>query len=91
MKEDLLMKYLINLLNTQIVLNTYEAEELVKREGFHFNHVEVSAGQLDFYREDKMIYSLELADYQTFEIAGDFKNYFKLFIDDDNWLELYFP
>jgi hypothetical protein len=77
--------------NRQVVLNFYEEEALIQREGFNFNIIEVTDTQLFFYKENKLIYSINLLDYNTFTISNEFKNYIKLSIDIENWLELYFP
>jgi hypothetical protein len=82
---------LSTLRNRQVVLNFYEEEALIQREGFNFNFIEVADTQLFFYKENKLIYSINLLDYNTFTISNEFKNYIKLSIDIENWLELYFP
>lgn len=83
---------LSNYKNRQVVLNYYEEEELVRREGFHFEQILITKeNELVFVKDDSLILSISLQPYTMFEISHDFFHNYKLCKDTTHWINIYFP
>ena len=76
--------------NQQVVINFYEDEELVQREGLVFESIQIENNHLHFNKADKILFSLQLDEYKEFLQRNEFKNYFS-FINGKQRVELYFP
>ncbi|NSL52222.1 hypothetical protein [Calidifontibacillus erzurumensis] len=77
--------------NRQVVLNYYEDEELVQRDGLNFDKIIVTEKEIQFISNNKVKASIDLSLYKTFEVSNDFfKNYFAL-KNRENTLAIYFP
>jgi hypothetical protein len=84
------IEYLTHFQNQQVVLNFYENDELVQRDGIRFESVEIADQQLLFKRGETVLYSLPLNKWKTFRQRTEFKNYFIL-ENKDAWIDIYFP
>ena len=77
--------------NRQAVLNYYEDEELVQRDGLDFESIHVTDDEIQFLIGEKVKESIDLSKYKTFERSTEFfKNYFEL-KNGVNILRIYFP
>ncbi|MFE8697508.1 hypothetical protein ACFYKT_14285 [Cytobacillus sp. FJAT-53684] len=76
--------------NQQVVINFYEDEELVQREGLVFESIQIEDNHLYFNKAGKILFSLQLDEYKEFLQRNEFKNYFS-FINGKQRVELYFP
>lgn len=90
--EDMLtiLKHLRQFKNRQVVINFYDDEELIKRDGFYFGEIDSKGSNLVFKNDSNLLCSLDLSKYFHFKISGDFKDYFVL-SRGKRWVELYFP
>lgn len=77
--------------NRQAVLNYYEDEELVQRDGLDFEIIQVTDEEIQFLTGEKIKEAIDLSKYQKFERSKEFfKNYFEL-KNGVNILRIYFP
>ena len=77
--------------NRQAVLNYYEDEELVQRDGLDFETIVVTDDEIQFLIGEKVKEAINLSKYQSFESSKEFfKNYFEL-KNGINILRIYFP
>lgn len=77
--------------NRQAVLNYYEDEELVQRDGLDFETIHVTDEEIQFLIGEKVKEAIDLSKYKTFERSNEFfKNYFEL-KNGVNILRIYFP
>lgn len=77
--------------NRQAVLNYYEDEELVQRDGLDFESIHVTDDEIQFLVGEKAKEAIDLTKYKTFARSTEFfKNYFEL-KDGINILRIYFP
>lgn len=76
--------------NQQVVINFYDDEELVKRDGIFFNRIEVTKHHLKFIREEQCELSLSIINYPTFQVNDNFKNYYTL-LNESSYIDIYFP
>ncbi|GGJ66658.1 hypothetical protein GGR02_001614 [Anoxybacillus voinovskiensis] len=78
--------------NRQVIVNTYEDDELVARDGFFFDTIERSAVALTFLKDGKPCFIVSLQQYPHSRILSDFSGYFQLYSTEQNQkIELYFP
>jgi len=78
--------------NRQVIINTYEDDELVARDGFFFDTIERSAVDLTFFKDGKPCFIVSLQQYPHSRILPDFSGYFQLYSTEQNQkIELYFP
>ncbi|MBP2239676.1 hypothetical protein J2Z40_000229 [Cytobacillus eiseniae] len=76
--------------NKQVVINYYEKDELVRREGFFFINIEMKEGSIHFIREKNKDFILSIHDDFQFTQQSEFKHYYFLENTDER-VELYFP
>lgn len=77
--------------NRQVVLNYYQDDDFLwQRDGFHFESVQVSEGNLLFIKKNGTIVEIPLKQYISAAINSDFQNYY-IFRKDKDRLEIYFP
>lgn len=81
---------LIQFKNQQVIINFYEDDELVKREGFFFDSIHIVDSQLQFTKSESLIFSLPLEIGINFSQQYGFKNYYSIIKGADR-VELYFP
>lgn len=76
----------------QVIINFFEEEELVNREGFNFEFILVESNSLSFYRNQELICKLNLNCYTTFKKMTAFNHYFMFANQDESKImEVYFP
>jgi len=76
--------------NRQVVINTYEEEELVERDGLHFDRLLFTGRQLEVYRNGSVVKSVPVRPSATFAALAGFKDHYA-FMDGESRIELYFP
>ncbi|HHY73562.1 MAG TPA: hypothetical protein GX497_10110 [Bacillus bacterium] len=77
--------------NRQAILNYYEDEELVQRDGLDFETIHVTGSEIQFLVGDRIKETINLSQYKTFERSTEFfKNYYEL-KNGANILRIYFP
>ncbi|WP_017755495.1 hypothetical protein [Calidifontibacillus oryziterrae] len=76
--------------NRQVVVNVYEDEELVKREGFFFDSITISERNINFVKNNTNKLSIEYTPFNEFVKGDTFKDYFIL-KNGNNYIEIYFP
>jgi hypothetical protein len=82
---------LTNYQNRQVILNYYRDEDMmVKRDGFHFQSIQVTESALIFTKIDGRLVKIDIKDYPLAYINTDYQNYYTL-RNHDNHLDIYFP
>ncbi|WML56216.1 hypothetical protein [Neobacillus sp. PS2-9] len=77
--------------NRQVILNYYQdGDFLWKRDGFHFELIQIGTEQLLFLKGNDSTISVPINDYKTAVINTQFPNFFILRNGEDR-LEIYFP
>ncbi|WP_010283815.1 hypothetical protein [Bacillus timonensis] len=76
--------------NQQVVLNWYEDELLIGRDGFFFTHLLIENGSLIFRKGNKEKQTILLVTYKSFEIVPDFRDFYQL-TNETELLQIYFP
>lgn len=76
--------------NQQVIINFYEEDELVQREGLFFESIRIGDCRIQFCNEGIIIFALPFDGCMNFTQRTDFKNYYFL-EKDNNRVELYFP
>ncbi|MDR6123672.1 hypothetical protein QFZ87_003269 [Bacillus sp. SLBN-46] len=77
--------------NRQVILNYYQDEDFLwKRDGFHFESIQIGTEQLLFLKGNHSKLSVPINDYKTAVINTQFPNFFILRNSGDR-LEIYFP
>lgn len=80
-----------NYQHRQVILNYYQDEDfLYKRDGFHFQTIQVTDSALTFLKKDGTFTTINLNEYPLVSMNPDFQNYFILRNNLDK-LEVYFP
>ncbi|MGP3560219.1 hypothetical protein [Geobacillus sp. BK01] len=78
--------------NRQVVVNFYEDDELVARDGFFFDYMERSDQVLTFFKNGQARLSIPLADYPDHHVLKSFSRYYRLEHSCfRRAVELYFP
>ncbi|RFB16836.1 hypothetical protein DZB84_10600 [Bacillus sp. HNG] len=89
-KNKELVQKLLTYGNQQVVVNWYEDEQLIARDGFFFSYIQVEDGLLIFMKDQIMKQKVPLANYETIEILPDFRDFFQLTNKSES-LQIYFP
>ncbi|NHC41941.1 hypothetical protein G6549_18470 [Bacillus sp. MM2020_1] len=77
--------------NRQVILNYYDEEDFLwKRDGFHFQSIQLLNNQLLFSKKVGNNQTISLKNYDTVARNNDFQNYFILRKGEAR-LEIYFP
>ncbi len=74
--------------NRQVVINYYEEDGIIDREGFFFDSIHIHGGQFRFIKDAQVIYSLPLAE--TIMKLSGFSNHYSLG-EGEQRVEIYFP
>jgi len=77
--------------NRQVVINTYEDEELISKEGFFYDNVEVKTDKVEFIKNNNISYTIHFQKYPYFKEMDGFKNYFSFSNFNNDKVEIYFP
>ncbi|MBB6282519.1 hypothetical protein [Geobacillus subterraneus] len=85
-----LLSLLTEYRHRQVVVNFYEEDELVARDGFFFDGIERSDGLLSFIKDGRIRWSIPLDDYPSYEAVHDFPRHYR-FYGQHRAVELYFP
>ncbi len=76
--------------NQQVIINFYEEDELVQREGLFFESLQIVDCLLQFSKEGMIVFALPFDGFMYFTQRTEFKNFY--FLEKDNKrVELYFP
>lgn len=88
------MKVSIDILESyhdrQVVINYYDDEELVERNGFSFSRIKLTEKEIAFCIPDGIDYRIPTTGYVRFQRNNQFPNYYELFYKN-NRIEIYFP
>ncbi|PAE44506.1 hypothetical protein [Bacillus sp. 7884-1] len=85
------LSVLSNYENRQVILNYYQDEDMmVKRDGFHFQSIQVTESALIFTKIDGTLVKIDIKDYPHHSINTDFQNYYTL-RNHEIHLDIYFP
>jgi hypothetical protein len=84
-----MIKELTKFQNCQVVVNTYSDDELIKRDGFWFEQINVDQGFLHFFKEGKVVFRVQIEG-KTIKKEPVFKNYFSI-NENSQRIEIYFP
>lgn len=76
--------------NQQVVMNWYEDEQLIAREGFFFSSIQIEVDLLIFIKNHEIKQKILLTSYETIEILPDFRDFFQL-TSSSEVLHIYFP
>lgn len=77
--------------NRQVILKYYQdGDFLWKRDGFHFESIQLVDALLLFSKKDEGSSKISLKEYDTAAINSDFQNYY-IFRNGGDRLEIYFP
>lgn len=85
-----LEKTLSKFKDRQVVINYYEDEELVKKDGFSFDSIKIMANGIYFIRKNDVRVSIDTDSFKDFVKGDTFKDYFIL-KNEDSSIEIYFP
>ncbi|WP_102275254.1 hypothetical protein [Cytobacillus massiliigabonensis] len=80
---------LIQFKNQQVIINFYEEDELIQREGLFFESIQIVDYQVQFSKGGIIVFSLSFEGYMKFSQRTEFKNYYSLEKDSQR-VELYF-
>jgi len=76
--------------NGQTVINTYEEDELVERDGLHFDSLRFRGERLEIYRDGGIVKTVVVRPTATFVTLAGFKDHYA-FLDGNSRIEVYFP
>lgn len=76
--------------NRQVVLNFYEDDMMIDREGFFFEQLIVTEACIHFIKEGSVHKNIDLSPYESFSAIPDFPRLF-LLNKKGSKVELYFP
>ncbi len=76
--------------NQQVIINFYEEEELIQREGLFFDSLQIVGRQIQFIKGSTIVLSIPFGGYMNFSQRTEFKNYYSL-EKGNKRVELYFP
>jgi hypothetical protein len=75
----------------QVVLNYYQDDDFLwKRDGFCFDSIQLTNGQLLFIKNDSTLETINLAEFEWAVVNTDFPNCY-MFQNGMDILEIYFP
>ncbi|WNS73573.1 hypothetical protein RRV45_11625 [Bacillus sp. DTU_2020_1000418_1_SI_GHA_SEK_038] len=75
----------------QVILNFYDEDDFLwKREGFHFDTIDVTDDHLIFSRKNDINYTIYLQEYPNYFINRAFQHYYTL-RNQSCKLDIYFP
>ncbi|MCH1626360.1 hypothetical protein [Fredinandcohnia quinoae] len=90
-KGEKLVETFIQYKNRQVVLNWYEDDALIRREGFFFSKIVDDGKAVIFINNDnKFHFSIPYEEYTSIRILSDFRDFYQL-SDQLHFLEIYFP
>ncbi len=75
--------------NRQVIINHYVDEELISRDGFFFDRVDISENKISIIRNDLPLWSINISSF-SFHTGDSFKNFFRL-LKGDVEIQIYFP
>lgn len=81
---------LSNYHHRQVILNYYLQDELIGKDGFQFDTIEIAAQNLTILKDEKPLVSIDTSEYPGISKSGTFPNFFVL-ENNRNRTELYFP
>lgn len=84
------IKMLLRFNNQQVIINIYQEDELIQREGLFFESVTLIDNKLQFQKGSKLLFSLPLKNFTSFTQQQDFKHYYSL-ENEESRVDLYFP
>lgn len=76
--------------NQQVIINFYEKDELIQREGLFFESIQIVNRQIQFSKGGTIVLSLPFGEYMNFTQRTEFKDYYSL-EKGSKRVELYFP
>lgn len=84
------LEALLGYANRQVVLNVYQGDELLKRDGFSFDRIVLMRDRIVFIRDNRTVEELMLDDSPRFVRLSGFAHYYA--IEQGGFrTELYFP
>ncbi|MEH7224421.1 hypothetical protein V7112_11500 [Bacillus sp. JJ1566] len=89
-KNNEVLKKLVKYGHQQVVVNWYEDELLIARDGFFFTHIQIEDDFLIFMKDHEAKQIITLSNYETIEILPDFRDFYQL-RNDTETLHIYFP
>lgn len=89
MQEDI--NYLLSYKDRQVVLNYFEDEGLIDKNGFFFNEIQIMNSELKFIKDAEFIEIINLNNFPNFHKGETYKNYFYLSNNKNEKIEIYFP
>lgn len=84
------IKMLLRFNNQQVIINIYQEDELIQREGLFFESVTLIDNKLQFQKGSKLLFSLPLKNFTSCTQQQDFKHYYSL-ENEESRVDLYFP
>lgn len=75
--------------NRQAVINTYEEDEMVERDGLHFDSMRFKGDRLEIYRNGGVVKTVAVRPEASFVTLSGFKDHYA-FLDGDLRIEVYF-
>jgi hypothetical protein len=76
--------------NRQVIVNRYEDEELVSKEGYTFEEATVLPERIVFRKDDRVVLVLDIPEQASVSKPGMFPNHYVLAWNNER-LEIYFP
>lgn len=74
----------------QVIINVYQDDELINKNGYIFDYIQASDYKIDFIRENQSIYHIDRFQFPVFKKLEEFQDYFS-FSNQQGYIELYFP
>ena len=84
------IEVLKNYKDRQVVINQYEDEELVNKDGYFIDYIQIKNNRIELIKNNEPIYSIDLNFFSSFKILEDHHNYFSV-SGKNKKLEIYFP
>lgn len=76
----------------QVIVNYYEDDELLVKDGFNFECIELKNNEIHFIKEGNTVFSISLDEFPHFKVLDDFKNFYSLSsIQGKDEYQIYFP
>lgn len=77
--------------NRQVIVNTYIEDELINKDGFLFEKIEIIDERINFVQNQQTKYSISTTKYPIFHALDNFKNFFAFSNESNEKIEIYFP
>lgn len=85
-----LKKVLTRYCHRQAVLNFYDDDELLNRDGFFFENIKITDNKILFLNNGLTKAEINLIPFTTFAASNEFKDYYVL-KNEISTIEIYFP